>query len=77
MIQPFLFQLVDENNIEITPSSFQNDISNYDFILEHASYTNLLKAFHFVEQQNDEMCNDTKTKIATLFPKRVNIFTNN
>ena len=65
-IQPFLFQLVDESNVEITPSNFQNDISNYDFILENASYTNLLKAFHFVKQQNNEMYNDTIAKITDI-----------
>ena len=79
VIQSFLFQLVDESNAEITLESFKNDIFRNDifkndFILEFASYTNLLKAFYFVKQQNDEIYNDTKITIATIFLNRVSSF---
>ena len=76
VILSFLFQLVDESNAEITLASFQNDISNRerDFILERASYTYLMNTFHYFNEQNDEIYNDTKTKIATTFLKHVSSF---
>ena len=73
-MKKILFQLVDESNGEITLTSFQNDVSKYDYIIEYASYTNLLKAFHFIKQQNDEIYNDTKKMLAKIFLKKVSSF---
>ena len=73
-IQPFLFQLVDESNVEITLESFKYDILKYDYILESASYTYLMSAFQYFKKQHDTTYNDTKTKMLTLLLKHVSIF---
>ena len=74
LIQQISFQLVDQNNKEISLQSFQNDVSKHDFILEYASYTYLMSAFQYFKKQNDEIYKDTIAKIAQFFPKHVSSF---
>ena len=74
LIQQISFQLVDQNNKEISLQSFQNDVSKHDFILEYVSYTYLMSAFQYFKKQNDEIYKDTIAKIAQFFPKHVSSF---
>ena len=55
---------MDGRNVEVSSTSFHENISKWNLILESASYEDLLKAFHFFKEQADKIYGSTKTIIA-------------
>ena len=57
---------MDERNVEASPTSFQENNSKRNLILESASYEDLLKVFHFFKEQAYKIYGSTKNQFKKL-----------
>ena len=59
--------LMDDDNVDTCLLSFRKEILRWTWIFEYMSNTKLLKVFHYVKQQKDEMYASTAGKIESMF----------